>query len=180
MVGPATGGSHEGLRRFIRAVPNFPRAGVSFKDISPLLANPEAFRRATAAMAAPFEADRPTHVAAIESRGFLFAGPIALGLGAAIVPLRKAGKLPAETVHVEYALEYGRDRLEMHRDACDAQARVLIVDDVLATGGTARAACDLVEAVGARVVGCSFLLSLDDLGGRRRLSPYVVNSVLDY
>jgi adenine phosphoribosyltransferase len=129
---------------------------------------------------AAFADAEPTHVAAIESRGFLLAGPIAERLGAGLVPLRKAGKLPYRTRRVEYALEYGRDALEVHSDACDSTARVLVVDDVLATGGTASAACDLVEQLGATLVGCTFLLELRALGGEERLHPRRIRSLIAY
>src|SRR5688500_1776065 len=121
----------------LRDVPDFPRPGVVFKDIPPLLGDPELFAAATRAMAEPFAADGVTHVAAIESRGFLFGAPVAQHLGAGLIPLRKPGKLPAPAHRVEYALEYGHDAPEAHTDACGSAARVLVVDDVLATGGTA-------------------------------------------
>jgi adenine phosphoribosyltransferase len=157
------------IRRAIRDIPDFPKPGIVFKDITPLLANPKLFRAATVAMADPFRSDGITHVVAIESRGFLLGAPVALELGAALVPVRKPGKLPSVTASIEYALEYGTDTLQIHADACDASARVLIVDDVLATGGTAAAAGDLVRGRGAQVVGYSFLMTLSFLPGERRL-----------
>src|SRR5579862_8967590 len=157
------------IRAVIRDIPDFPKPGIVFKDITPLLANSSLFRRATAAMAAPFRSACVTHVAAIESRGFLLGAPIALELSAALTPIRKPGKLPFETTSVEYALEYGTDRLEVHCDACNAEARVLIVDDVLATGGTAAAAGQLIRGLGATVVGYSFLMTLSFLKGAARL-----------
>jgi adenine phosphoribosyltransferase len=172
--------SPEQLGALIRDVPDFPSPGIMFKDISPLLAHARAFSAATAAMARAFEGERPTHVAAIESRGFLLAGPIAERLGAGLIPLRKAGRLPRATRRVEYALEYGRDALEVHQDACDAAARVLIVDDVLATGGTARAACELIATLGATVIGCTFLLGIAELGGLARLAPYSGRVLIAY
>jgi adenine phosphoribosyltransferase len=158
------------VRTAIRDIPDFPKPGIIFKDITPLLANPALFRRITRAMADPFRASSITHVVAIESRGFLLGAPVALELGAALVPVRKPGKLPSETASIEYALEYGTDRLEIHADACDGTARVLIVDDVLATGGTAAAAGALVRGRGAEVVGYSFLMTLSFLAGERRLA----------
>jgi adenine phosphoribosyltransferase len=169
------------VKRLIRDIPDYPKPGIVFKDITPLLANPEAFALATAAMAAPFEADKPTHVVAVESRGFILGAPVAQRLGAAFVPVRKPGKLPFKTMRREYALEYGTDALEIHADACDRAARVLIVDDVLATGGTAAATRALVESLGATVTGFSFLLVLSFLPGRERLGTGVaVESLVTY
>jgi adenine phosphoribosyltransferase len=157
------------LAAFIRDIPNFPRSGVVFKDITPLLASPDAFARATAAMAEPFR-DSVTRVVAIEARGFILGGPIAQFLGVGLVPIRKAGKLPWDTHAHTYELEYGTDTLEIHRDALRAGDRILVVDDVLATGGTAVAACALVEhGFGATVSGVTVLLALGFLGGRARL-----------
>ena len=153
----------------LRDVPDFPRPGIVFKDITPLLADAGLFERTTRAMAEPYAPLGITHVAAIESRGFIFGAPVAQHLRAALIPLRKPGKLPARSIRVEYALEYGTDALEAHEDACGAAARVLVVDDVLATGGTASAACALVERAGGQVVGCSFLITLDFLPGRAAL-----------
>ncbi|MEJ7811286.1 MAG: adenine phosphoribosyltransferase [Gemmatimonadaceae bacterium] len=165
------------LRRTIRDVPDFPRKGVVFKDITPVLRDAALFRATTAAMANGHQASGITHVVAIESRGFLLGGPIAQALGAGLIPARKAGKLPY-TCHVEeYALEYGSDRLEMHADALGATDRVLIVDDVLATGGTAAATCRLVERLGATVVGCTFLIALSFLPGLTTMAardPYAL------
>jgi adenine phosphoribosyltransferase len=168
------------IRRAIRDIPDFPKPGIVFKDITPLLANPDLFRRATTAMADPFRKSGITHVVAIESRGFLLGAPIALELGAALVPVRKPGKLPSKTASIEYALEYGTDRLEIHADACDAKAKVLIVDDVLATGGTAVAAGELVRGRGAVVVGYSFLMTLSFLAGERRLGTTTFHHLVSY
>lgn len=153
----------------IRDVPDFPRPGINFKDITPVLLDAGLFRDATEAMAAPFAGDRISHVVAIESRGFILGAPVAQSLGAAFVPFRKPGKLPHIVERIEYELEYGVDALECHRDALGGGQRVLIVDDVLATGGTAAAACGLVEGLGDVVVGCSFLVELSFLEGRRKL-----------
>jgi adenine phosphoribosyltransferase len=161
--------AHE-VRAALRDVPDFPRPGILFKDITPVLGDPALFSRVTHALAEAFRTDRVTHVAAIESRGFLIGAPVAQHLGAGLIPLRKPGKLPARRHREEYALEYGTDALEAHEDACAAGARVLVVDDVLATGGTAAAACRLVERTGATVVGCGFLLSLEFLPGRTALA----------
>jgi adenine phosphoribosyltransferase len=164
----------------IRDVPDFPKPGVLFKDITPLLLSPGPFRRAVELMAAPFRGGQVTRVVSIESRGFLLGAPIALALDAGLVPIRKPGKLPAARGRVEYALEYGVDALEMHRDAVDGGDRVLIVDDVLATGGTAEAAAKLVRAHGAQVVGFTFLIELDFLKGRDRLRNERVEALLHY
>ena len=168
------------IRLAIRDVPDFPRAGIVFKDITPVLSNPKLFREATKAMADPFRQSGITHVVAIESRGFLLGAPVALELGAALVPVRKPGKLPSKTSSIEYALEYGTDRLEIHADACDASANALIVDDVLATGGTAIAAADLVRGRGAVVAGYSFLLTLSFLAGESRLAGATVHRLVRY
>lgn len=168
------------IRAAIRDVPDFPKPGILFKDITPLLANPKLFRKATEAMAEPFGDDGITHVVAIESRGFLLGAPIAQHLEAALIPVRKPRKLPWKTASVEYALEYGTDRLEIHADACDETAKVLIVDDVLATGGTAKATAELVRGTGATVVGFSFLMTLGFLKGAERLMGTRVEQVLTY
>jgi len=168
------------IYRRIRDVPNFPKAGILFKDITPLLLDAVAFRRAVELMAAPFQGAKVTRVVSIESRGFLLGAPIALALDAGLVPIRKPGKLPAERGRVEYALEYGTDALEMHRDAMGPADRVLVVDDVLATGGTAEAAAKLVRTRGAEVAGFTFLIELDVLKGRGRLMGERVEALLHY
>ena len=166
------------LARYIRDVPDYPKPGIVFKDITPLLADPTAFAAACDCMAAPYKDSAITHVVAIESRGFLFGAPIALTLGAGLVPMRKAGKLPHMTSGISYDLEYGTDRLEIHTDALTSRSRVVLVDDVIATGGTAAAACQLIESLGATVVGCSFLMRLGFLDGLQRLANRNVTSVL--
>ena len=177
--GNAAGGPDR-LRSLIRDIPDYPKPGIVFKDITPLLRDADAFAAATHNMATPFRDAGVTHVVAIESRGFLFAGPIAQALMAGLIPVRKPGKLPFKTTRQEYALEYGSDALEMHTDACEPGSRVLIVDDVLATGGTAKAAGDLVRAQGGEVVGYSFLVELAFLGGSGRLEPGRVSAVLRF
>jgi adenine phosphoribosyltransferase len=157
------------LKRAIRDVPDFPKPGIVFKDITPVLADPGLLGQAVMAMADPFRDLGVSLVAGVESRGFIFGAPVALTLGAGFIPIRKPGKLPHRTASTEYALEYGTDRLEVHADACGGGARVLVVDDVLATGGTAAATCRLVEGLGAVVVGCSFLVGLSFLPGRAAL-----------
>lgn len=168
------------LTAHIRPIPDFPKPGILFRDITPLLANAAAFREAIGRMAEPWRGARLDAIAAVEARGFLFAGPLALALDVGVVPVRKPGKLPAETIAHEYELEYGRDRLEMHANVLRPGARVLVVDDVLATGGTAAACMRLIEAGGGEVVGAAFLVEIEPLGGRERLAPHRVESVLVY
>ncbi len=166
------------LSRFVRDVPDFPKPGILFRDITPLLASAQAFQAAVGAMAAPFRARAVDRVVGIEARGFLFGGAIARELGLGFVPVRKPGKLPGRTEKITYGLEYGSDGLEVQADAFAPGETALIVDDVLATGGTAAAASDLVERLGARVAGLSFFIELAALGGRSRLSGRVAHAVL--
>lgn len=168
------------LRDTVREIQDFPIPGVGFKDITPILASPALFGRAVAALADRFRPAAPTHVAAIESRGFLLGAPVALALQAALAPIRKVGKLPYRTERIDYTLEYGAAALEVHADAWAPGTRVLVIDDVLATGGTAEAACALVERMQAEVVGCGFLLSLPFLGGEKRLAGRRVDSLIRY
>ena len=164
--------------RLIRDIPDFPRPGVLFRDITPLLSDPAALRAVVRDLATPFRAERIDQVAAIEARGYLLGAPLAVELGAGLVPIRKAGKLPRETYRAEYALEYGHAAIEMHRDALESHHRVLLVDDVLATGGTIAAAINLVEQSGATIAGVVFLIELKDLGGRAVLKGYNAVSLL--
>ena len=166
------------LADYIRTIPDFPKPGILFRDITTLLANPAAFRQAVAEMAEPFLGDKIDVVAAAEARGFIFAAPVALELNAALVPIRKPGKLPYKTHSYTYCLEYGGDTLEIHADAIQPGARVLVVDDLLATGGTIDACCRLVEQAGGVVAGCSFLIELADLGGAEKISKYKTASLL--
>lgn len=168
------------LKRHIRDIPDFPKPGILFRDITPLLAEPRALAAAVEGLVAPWRRERLDAIAAVEARGFLFAPPMALALGVGVIPVRKPGKLPADTITHEYDLEYGSDRLEMHRGILAPAARVLVVDDVLATGGTANACARLVETAGATVVGMAFLVELAFLGGRERLAPHRVESLLIY
>lgn len=168
------------VRAAIRDVPDFPKPGILFKDIGPLLANEALFRAVTAALSAPFAGQGVTHVVGIESRGFIFGAPVAQALRAGFVPFRKPGKLPGKVSREVYALEYGTDALEMYDDALSASARVLIVDDVLATGGTAAAACRLVERSSASVVACAFVLELSALQGRSRLEQRPSSALVTY
>lgn len=166
--------------RLIRDVPDYPKPGIVFKDITPLLAAADVFAAVTDAMAAPFASAGITHVVAIESRGFILGSPVAQRLGAGFVPVRKPGKLPHTTRREEYELEYGTDALEIHSDAVALTERVLIVDDVLATGGTAAATRRLVESLGAKVVGFSFLMTLAFLPGVSRLRGARVERLVEY
>lgn len=166
------------LRQFIRDVPDFPTAGILFRDITPLLASPAAFRAAVDAMAAPFRGKPAGKVVGIEARGFMFGAAVARELDVGFVPARKPGKLPRRTEKVTYGLEYGSDALEVHADAFTAGEPVLIVDDVLATGGTAAAAAELVERLGARVTALVFCIELEALQGRARLSGRRAHAVL--
>ena len=168
----------ERVGRRLRVVPDFPSPGIQFQDVTPVLADAGLLGETVSAMAAPWRGLGITHVAGIESRGFIFAAPIAVILGAGFVPIRKPGKLPAARAGRDYALEYGSGRLEIHEDACPAPANVLLVDDVLATGGTAAASCELIEAVGGKVIGCEFFLVLEALGGLSRLRGRRVEMLL--
>ena len=168
------------LRSFVREIPGFPSPGIVFKDITPLLLDPVALDAAVAGLVAYAEPLGVDVVVAAEARGFILGGALARQLGAGFVPARKPGKLPHDTVSAEYTLEYGLDALEVHADALAGGARVLIHDDLLATGGTARALCDLVEGLGGEVVGLAFLLELRFLDGRARLAPHDVFSLIDY
>jgi adenine phosphoribosyltransferase len=166
------------LASYIRDIPDFPKPGVMFKDITPLLASAEGFRAAIDALAEPYMDAAVTKVLGAEARGFILGGALAYKLGAGFIPARKPGKLPWTTTSAEYALEYGTDSLEMHIDAVDAADRVLIVDDVLATGGTASAKADLVTRAGATVVGYAFLMELDFFHGRDKLGDHTVVSLM--
>ena len=166
------------LRAFIRDVPDFPRKGILFKDITPLLGDPGALAFAIRALGSRIE--RPDAVVAIESRGFIFGTGLALHWGVPLVPARKFGKLPGATVREVYSLEYGEDTLELHRDALRAGQRVAVVDDLLATGGTAAAVAQLVEQLGARISAMQFVIELKGLGGRERLAGHRVESLLEY
>jgi adenine phosphoribosyltransferase len=168
------------LADYIRSIPDFPKPGILFRDITPLLAYPPAFRRAVVDMANPFRTAKIDVVAAAEARGFILAAPVALELNAALVPIRKPGKLPSKTQSLCYDLEYGSDTLEIHADAISPGAKVLVVDDLLATGGTVEACCRLVEKVGGVVVGCSFLIELAECNGAARIAQYKTVSLVKY
>jgi adenine phosphoribosyltransferase len=168
------------LRAFVRDIPDFPRPGILFRDITPLLLDATALDAAVSGLAARVTPTEVDYVVAAEARGFILGAALARQLGAGFVPARKPGKLPAETISAEYTLEYGLDALEVHADALAHGARVLIHDDLLATGGTAGALCDLVAGLGAEIIGCAFLVELCFLEGRRRLAPHDVYSLIEY
>ena len=168
------------LAERVRDVADFPKPGIVFKDITPLLGDPATFSSAVDAIVASFGRGSIDKVVGIEARGFILAAPVAYHFGAGFVPLRKAGKLPAATVSATYDLEYGQAELEVHADAFDPGDRVLIVDDVLATGGTAAAACQLVEKAGGTVAGLAFLIELQFLSGAERIDRYAFTSLLQY
>jgi adenine phosphoribosyltransferase len=172
--------SAEDLRARIREIPDFPKPGILFYDITTLLKDATAFKDAVDLMTAPFRGDKVDVVVGMESRGFIFSAPMAYQLDAGLVPVRKLGKLPAETITVEYALEYGSNTLEIHRDAIQPGQKVLIVDDLLATGGTVKGTIELIERLKGEVVGLSFLVELDFLKGRERLDGRRVTSVIQY
>jgi adenine phosphoribosyltransferase len=168
------------LYNYVRDIPDYPKAGILFRDITPLLAEPGAIKAAAAALAEPYKDQQVDIIAAAEARGFIFAAPLAIELNAGFVPIRKPGKLPFDLHSFAYELEYGTDELQMHVDGVKPGQRVLLVDDLLATGGTMEACCRLIEKCNAEIVGCTFLIHLVQLGGEERLSPHRVHSVLKY
>jgi adenine phosphoribosyltransferase len=168
------------LTDHIRDIPDFPKPGILFKDITPLLADPAAFAESVRVLSDHYRGQPIDAIAAAEARGFLFAAPMALELKLPLIPLRKPGKLPYRTYSLKYDLEYGQAELQMHVDGVAKGARVLLVDDVLATGGTMRAGCALIEQAGGTVVGCAFLVELSFLGGRQKLAGYHVFSLIQY
>jgi adenine phosphoribosyltransferase len=168
------------LEKYVRNIPDWPKPGILFRDITPLLSDANAFPVAVEALCASFRDAGIQYVAAVEARGFIFGGAVAERLGAGFVPIRKKGKLPFETESVTYDLEYGTDTLEVHRDAVTKGAKVLMVDDLLATGGTMAAACKLIEKIGGRIVAITFLIELGQLKGREKLGNYKIKTVLSY
>ena len=170
----------DSIKRLIRDIPDFPKPGIIFKDITPILGDPAAMARITGAFEREFEAVKPTRIVGIESRGFIFGAVLATELELPFTPVRKPGKLPYDTISVSYTLEYGQGSLEMHTDGVTSNDRVLIIDDLLATGGTAAAASELVERVGAQVVGLGFVVELLFLNGREKLGGRNVLSLVTY
>jgi adenine phosphoribosyltransferase len=168
------------LKRYIRSIPDWPKEGILFRDITPLLGNSRAFAAAVDALSADFTDVGIDYVAAVEARGFIFGAAVAEKLAAGFVPIRKKNKLPWQTERITYDLEYGTDTLEIHRDAVTSGAKVLMVDDLLATGGTMAAACKLIEKIGGHVAGIAFLVELADLKGREKITGYRATSTLTY
>ena len=168
------------LKALIREVPDFPKPGINFYDITTLLKHPDGLRQTVDALANEYDGEKVDTVIGVEARGFIFAPALAYHLGAGFVPVRKPKKLPAECASISYDLEYGQDTLEIHRDAVGNGHRVIIADDLLATGGTAKAVCDLVEGLGGTVVGLVFVVELEFLPGRQKLEGYDVRSLIKY
>jgi adenine phosphoribosyltransferase len=179
-AGVAMGKDKIELRDYIREVPDWPKKGILFRDITPLLAEPTAFRAAVDLLVADFIDTGVQYVAAVEARGFIFGSAVASKLGVGFVPIRKKGKLPFKTESITYDLEYGTDTLQVHSDAVTSGAKVLIVDDLLATGGTMAAACRVIEKIGGRIAGIAFLIELTDLHGIDKLAGYKVKSIIRY
>jgi adenine phosphoribosyltransferase len=170
----------EQMKKYIRNIPDFPKQGILFRDITTLLKNKTAFKKAIDGLAKAVKGKKIDAVIGVESRGFIFGAALAYKLGVGFIPVRKKGKLPSETVRVDYALEYGQDSLEMHKDALKPNARILIVDDLLATGGTVAAVCQLTGKLSARIAGIIFLIELCDLKGREKLKGHPVFSLIQY
>ncbi len=168
------------LTDFIRNIPDFPKPGIQFKDITPLLQNADAFNETILSLAEPYKLSQVDYVVGIESRGFIFGAPLARQLGVGFVPIRKPGKLPAETISATYELEYGTDEVQIHKDAILPGQSVVIVDDLLATGGTMAAACELIDRLGGNICGISFLIELVFLDGRKKLGGRNLHSLITY
>lgn len=168
------------LKNYIRDIPDFPKPGILFRDITPLLADRQALAAAIYELGGPYHNQAIDAVVAVEARGFIFGAAVARELNAGFIPVRKKGKLPWHTAAVTYGLEYGTDTIEIHTDALKAGARVLMIDDLLATGGTMAASCQLAEKLGAKVIGLTFLVELTGLGGREKLKKYPIHSVIQY
>ena len=168
------------LESYIRSIPDWPKKGILFRDITPLLADPDALAAAIDSLCTDFTEAGIEYVVAVEARGFIFGAAVARKLGAGFVPIRKKGKLPYKTESISYDLEYGTDTLEVHSDAIEKGARVLMVDDLLATGGTMAAACKLIEKIGGEIAAITFLIELSELGGRGKISGYEIKTVMSY
>jgi len=170
----------ESIKKKIRTIPDFPQKGIMFRDITTLLKNADGFKKTIDILVKRYQEMPIDLVVGIESRGFIIAGAIAYSLGKGLVPIRKPGKLPAETYRMEYELEYGKDAIEMHKDAIEKGANVLMVDDLLATGGTMKAACEMIEKAGGKVVECAFIVELPDLKGKEKLKKYKVFTLVKF
>ena len=170
----------EHLKSLVRTIPDFPKPGIQFRDITTLLASPEGFKETVDILIDHYKDEKIDLIVGIESRGFIFGAPMALGLGIGFIPVRKPGKLPGETVGVTYELEYGTDELHVHSDAIPENSRVLVVDDLLATGGTLEATCRLVEQVGGIVIGCTCVIELPALKGREKLTKYPLYTMFNF
>jgi adenine phosphoribosyltransferase len=168
------------LEQYIRKIPDWPKKGILFRDITPLLADSKAFAAAVKQLCKDFKNAAVDYVAAVEARGFIFGSAAAVELGAGFIPIRKTGKLPGATESVTYDLEYGQDSLEVHKDSIEKGAKVLMVDDLLATGGTMAASCELIEKIGGKIMGIAFLIELSDLGGRNKLQGYDVHVLMTF
>jgi len=168
------------LTNYIRNIPDWPKKGILFRDITPLLADGEAFAKAVKTISDRFRDEKIDYVAAVEARGFIFGAAVAVNLGAGFVPIRKKGKLPYKTESVTYDLEYGTDTLEVHSDALKKGSKVLMVDDLLATGGTMAAACKLVEKIGGKIEAVAFLIELKELGGRKKIENYNISVEIQF
>ncbi|MBI4006534.1 MAG: adenine phosphoribosyltransferase [Gammaproteobacteria bacterium] len=168
------------LEAHIRTIPNFPKPGIQFKDITPLVKNPAMLRLAVHQLIHPFLGEKLTAVVGMEARGFIFGSLAAWELGVGFIPLRKPGKLPYDVQSISYDLEYGSTGLEVHIDALDVNDRVLLIDDLIATGGTAAASCELIEKLGAGIAGCAFVVELDELKGRDKLAKYRIHTLIHY
>ena len=168
------------LEEYIRSIPDWPKKGILFRDITPLLADPKAFAAAVDALCAGFTGTGIEYIAAVEARGFIFGAAAARKLGAGFVPIRKKNKLPFKTESITYDLEYGTDTLEVHSDAVEKGTKVLMVDDLLATGGTMAAACELIEKIGGQIASITFLIELTELAGREKLGGYKIKTVISY
>ena len=168
------------IRKYIRNIPNWPKRGIIFRDITPLLADKKAFSKAVGELCSSFARRRIDYVAAVEARGFIFGAAVAHKLGAGFIPIRKKGKLPSKTERITYGLEYGKDTIEVHRDAIKKGAKVLMIDDLLATGGTMAAACKLIERIGGKIVGIAFLVELSELAGREKIGKYDIKTIITY
>ena len=168
------------LKKYIREVADWPKKGILFYDVTPLLGNAEAFRAAVDAMASDYAGAGIQYVVGVEARGFILGAAVAAKLNVGFIPVRKKGKLPSRTVSVAYDLEYGTSTVEIHKDAVPAGAKVLMVDDLLATGGTIKASCELIEQLGGKIIGVVFLIELTELGGIKKLSGYKVKSIIRY